>query len=339
MFRQPSPRSPVPPSSFPSGLQPVGSNDVNGGGLHRRVSRTDLDFEQALRGEGTVVIREGLDVDSLGLDVIPHSASSAGGSPYSSPPTSPPPRTPYMSFQPPTPTIVPPTPSPQQQQHHHSHRNHHAHNNHSTTTSANNNNNHTNHNQTNHTSHNNVNRVNGSSSSSTRGQSSVSSGSDIFYDAEDSELQTKRRSMYRSPGTASSPDLATLLRKAKSRDTGKDANRSSRPVQQPLIPNRLRVDDASQRPSITTNSPSSPGSPRTPLMKGKSRASGQSGAINGERSSDWVLTSPRSMSNMKEGFKVSSYGTLVIYMCVCGLQVQSRTANHLFDRKLRPFLT
>ncbi|KAK7692615.1 hypothetical protein QCA50_004247 [Cerrena zonata] len=171
-----------------------------------------------------------------------------------------------MNFQPATPTIVPPTPSP------------------------------------NHNS-----RVNGGSSSSTRGQSSVSSGSDIFYDAEDSEMQTKRRSMYRAPGTASSPDLATLLRKAKLRESaaaGKDANnRSNRTAQQPLTPNRLRPDDPSQRPSTTNNSFASPSSPRSPLMKGKSRAGGSSAGISSERSPEWGLTSPRSMSNMKEGFK------------------------------------
>lgn len=209
--------------------------------------------------------------ESLDVDTLGvfDTTQSSFGSPYSSPPTSPPLRTPHMNFQPATPTIVPPTPSP-------SHSN----------------------------------RVNGSSHSSARGQSSTSSGSDIFYDAEDSELQTKRRSMYRAPGTASSPDLATLLRKAKQRESAaaaKDANRSSRTVQQTLTPNRLRTDDVSQR-SSTTNSPlTSPSSPRTPLMKGKSRVGGQAPSINGERSPDWVLASPRSMSNMKEGFKVSGY--------------------------------
>jgi hypothetical protein len=47
--------------------------------------------------------------------------------------------------------------------------------------------------------------------------SASSSSNDLFYDAEDPDYQTKRRSMYRSQGTASSPDLATLVRKAKQR--------------------------------------------------------------------------------------------------------------------------
>ncbi|KAH0827483.1 hypothetical protein J3R83DRAFT_4178 [Lanmaoa asiatica] len=47
--------------------------------------------------------------------------------------------------------------------------------------------------------------------------SSSSSSNEVFYDAEDPDMQTKRRSIYRSPGTSSSPDLATLMRKAKER--------------------------------------------------------------------------------------------------------------------------
>ena len=58
-----------------------------------------------------------------------------------------------------------------------------------------------------------------------------SSTSEVFYDApEDIDYQTRRRSMYRSPGTASSPDLATLLRKAKERGgvgSNKDGKKSS----------------------------------------------------------------------------------------------------------------
>lgn len=58
-----------------------------------------------------------------------------------------------------------------------------------------------------------------------------SSSSEVFYDApEEIDYQTRRRSMYRSPGTASSPDLATLLRKAKERSGvggGKDGKKNS----------------------------------------------------------------------------------------------------------------
>ncbi|KIY53114.1 hypothetical protein FISHEDRAFT_34005 [Fistulina hepatica ATCC 64428] len=47
--------------------------------------------------------------------------------------------------------------------------------------------------------------------------SSSTSSHDIFFDAGDNERATHRRSLYRSPGTSSSPDLATLLRKTRER--------------------------------------------------------------------------------------------------------------------------
>ncbi|KIJ49400.1 hypothetical protein M422DRAFT_246490 [Sphaerobolus stellatus SS14] len=61
--RQPPP--PPPPSAYPRGLQPVASADL-ANTLSRRMSRTDMDFEAALMAEGTVKIREGLDVNALG---------------------------------------------------------------------------------------------------------------------------------------------------------------------------------------------------------------------------------------------------------------------------------
>ena len=178
LFKQPSPRSPVPPSAFPTGLQPVASKDLNGP-AGRRVSRTDLDFEQALRAGGTVLLKEGFDVDELGADL-----SNASISPFSSP--SPPAQRGYHGLQPATPTIVPPTPSP-------------------------------------------ANSASRSAAPSTGTLTSPSSStSEVFYDApEDPEYQTRRRSMYRSPGTASSPDLATLLRKAKER-TGVSGSKDGR---------------------------------------------------------------------------------------------------------------
>ena len=181
-FRQHSPRSPVPPSSFPSGLQPVASNDINGP-AGRRSSRTDLDFEQALRAGGTVVLREGLDVDKLGVGDNSNASISFSSSP------SPPQQRGYLGLQPATPIIVPPTPSPG----------------------------------------NSAARPGLAPSSNLTSPSS--STSEVFYDApEDIDYQTRRRSMYRSPGTASSPDLATLLRKAKERGgvgSNKDGKKSS----------------------------------------------------------------------------------------------------------------
>ena len=159
-------------TAYPSGLQPIASDDFSGKKIHRRISRTDLDFEQALRAEGTVVLREGVDVNSLGADASPANSKS-----WPSPPTS----TPVartisrVALQPSTPIVVPPTPSP------------------APTRSM--------------------------TDSSAAGSSlqPPSPHNDLFNDPEDPERQTNRRSLYRSPGTSSSPDLATLLRKAKER--------------------------------------------------------------------------------------------------------------------------
>ncbi|KAI0645547.1 hypothetical protein C8Q79DRAFT_1010490 [Trametes meyenii] len=237
-FKQPPPRSPVPPSAFPSGLHPIASNDVNGP-PGRRSSRTDLDFEQALRAPGTVLLREGFDVDELGADL-----SNASISPFSSP--SHPIQRGYLGLQPATPIVVPPTPSP-------------------------------------------VTSVGRSAPPSTGSLTSPSSStSEVFYDApEDTDYQTKRRSMYRSPGTASSPDLATLLRKAKERAGSKDGRRggasSSREPQSPMTSAQV-----------------------TPVPKGKMRSSHnlsaqRDAAAASATSPDWVLASPRSFGSMKDG--------------------------------------
>ena len=68
------------------------------------------------------------------------------------------------------------------------------------------------------------------------------SSNELFYDNEDPDYQTKRRSMYRSQGAASSPDLATLVRKEKQRagilpaSVNKDKPRKIAP---PPLPARL----------------------------------------------------------------------------------------------------
>ncbi|RPD59799.1 hypothetical protein L227DRAFT_586366 [Lentinus tigrinus ALCF2SS1-6] len=241
-FKQTSPRPPVPPSSFPAGLQPVASKDVNGLG-GRRLSRTELDFEQALRAGGTVLLKEGPDVDELGADL-----SNASIALSSSP--SPPPQRGYLGLQPSTPIIVPPTPSPG----------------------------------------NSAARSGLASASALTSPSS--STSEVFYDApEEIDYQTRRRSMYRSPGTASSPDLATLLRKAKERSGvggGKDGKKNS-------ISSSSR--DA-QSPGPSTQA--------TPVPKGRMRSSQnlsaqREAAAAGATSPDWVLTSPRSFGSMKDG--------------------------------------
>ena len=82
--------------------------------------------------------------------------------------------------------------------------------------------------------------------------SASSSSNDLFYDAEDPDYQTKRRSMYRSQGTASSPDLATLVRKAKQRT--------------PILPSHLVGKDRHHEPPpplpVGPHAPSEPSRPR-----------------------------------------------------------------------------
>ena len=258
IFRQhaPPPRTPALPTTFPSGLQPIASsNDVNGPGrqIHRRVSRTDLDFEQALRAEGTVMLQEGLDVNSLGVDASPSPVNKKFNSPALSSST---PRRP----QPSTPVVVPPTPSP----------------------------------------------TAGPSTSKLPAPSPSSSSHDLFYDAEDSERQTNRRSIYRSPGTSSSPDLATLLRKAK--EKGGVVNvyqkKEKRRESPPPLPRNYDGPPNGTRPRASPSfsaSPVSSASPQvTPLPKGKNKM--RRGTLP-ESSPDWVLTSPRPP---KENGKVRS---------------------------------
>ncbi|KAG5645208.1 hypothetical protein DXG03_006726 [Asterophora parasitica] len=252
MFRQHAAplRSPQPPTAFPAGLHPVASKDVNANmQIHRRVSRTDLDFEQALKAEGTVMLKEGLDVNSLGVDNSPMNAS------FGSPSPSRPQYTP-RNHQPSTPTVIPPTPSP----------------------------------------------APGPSSSRNGGSSSQSSSShDVFYDAEDTtpsttptttERQTNRRSIYRSPGTSSSPDLATLLRKAKEKGGTlgahhkKEKRRDSPP---PPLPTDRPSTSGRQRSSTTYSNPSTPQA--TPSSKSKLKSPQSDNPL------EWTLPSPRSKEN------------------------------------------
>ncbi|KAL4074056.1 hypothetical protein J3A83DRAFT_4090639 [Scleroderma citrinum] len=189
------PRTPsVPPSSL-HGLQPVASKDIK---VSRRVSRTELDFEQALRAGGTVMLRESLDVNALGAVDSPvhsHSKNQYSGHEFASPgPLQKEMQTPRVLQAPATPVVVPPTPSPAP-----------------------------------------------ASATSTRAPSS-SSSNEVFYDAEDTDMPSKRRSIYRSPGTSSSPDLATLVRKAKERGSVVPANllqnqKGKRPEPPPPLPN------------------------------------------------------------------------------------------------------
>ncbi|KAH7923717.1 hypothetical protein BV22DRAFT_1196481 [Leucogyrophana mollusca] len=233
------------------------SNDVNKDG--RRVSRTELDFEQALRAGGTVVLREGLDVSSLGVDSpIPSGHEFASPSPSGREA-----RTPRIGQQPTTPVIVPPTPTP----------------------------------------------VAGPSSSKYPATiSSVSSSNEVFYDAEDPDMQTKRRSMYRSPGTASSPDLATLVRKAREKGgvvPAQHAKKEKQPEPPPPIPNSTPsgLRPSTTRPRSSTSSgvapPALPNVQITPAPQKSVRGPTRRDVVS-PNGSEWVMASPRSRSGPRE---------------------------------------
>ncbi len=251
MSRSPtsSPRSAVPPSSFRSGPHPSGPRDDRSRNRvetnTRRTSRADMSFEQALQTDGTVVIKEGIDVDNLGQDLTPPVSalsSSPSSRPYSmvhSTANTPVLARPTFKMSPTSPASRPPA---------------------SASTSA------------------------------------SSSSNDLFYDAEDPDYQARRRSMYRSQGTASSPDLATLVRKAKQRGSilpsqiaGKDRRHDNAP---PLPSGPHAASKLSPRPR-DTSSTSSLGYPAPPVLssppmpKGKLQKSWQfAGPSSG---SDWVL--------------------------------------------------
>ncbi|KAJ7462291.1 hypothetical protein B0H11DRAFT_2285624 [Mycena galericulata] len=164
------------------------STTIWGDGLQRRVSRTDLDFEAALLQDGTFLLKEGLDVNTLGVET----PSPRRGTPG-------------------TPTVIPATPTP----------------------------------------------VAGPSRVSA--SPSGSSSNEIYYDTEDPDRVAARRSMYRSPGTSSSPDLATLLRKAKERGGVVSPGLKSR--------DRRRADDPPPMPNQITSIAYASGDP----LKGKNK--------------------------------------------------------------------
>ncbi|KII92375.1 hypothetical protein PLICRDRAFT_695749 [Plicaturopsis crispa FD-325 SS-3] len=252
----PSPRL-APPSSFPSALQstPSHSSGSTRDTLNRRVSRTDLDFEKALSGGGTVMLKEGVDVNSLGVDTSPSPMSHEFASP------TPPPKESRRGHQPSTPGLIPPTPSP----------------------SA------------------------GPSSARMPAQSASTSSNDVFFDAEDSDHQTKRRSMYRSPGTASSPDLATLLRKAKAKGgiVGSQHRRETPQEAPPPLPSG-GLQTGRPRSSTGQSISSTPSTPNaTPGTKGRLLKPTSSRDMGVPGSPEWVLTSRASRSSMRDAAKSS----------------------------------
>lgn len=256
----------------------MASNDPNGNrdNASRRVSRVDLDFEQALLAGGTVMLKEGPDISTLGVD-----AATPTSSPHSnyfmSPSSLPQPMRRAKDGQPSTPTVVPPTPSP------------------STSTAT------------------------GPSLSRVLSPA-PSSSSGHYFDAEDGDLQTKRRSMFRSPGSASasSPDLATLVRKTKEKSrTPQGQSRGKDSQEHPsafrtdalspgLLPQQGESSRTRQRSSTTVQSqepPLSHSNMSHQNNKGRSSKShrvlgrDQDDRPNSPVGSEWVMASPRSRSD------------------------------------------
>ncbi|KAG9099537.1 hypothetical protein FRC06_005181 [Ceratobasidium sp. 370] len=175
LFRSNQPRSPQqpPPSSFKrSGPAALAVAVSSADRAHRRVSRTQDDFEAALRGEDTMVLQEGRDIRSLGVHDTPSRARSgsiasvkAQTAPGRASTDTIPVRRQTVSTPkhtarpaPATPAVIPPTPSTVTQ---------------------------------------------------------TPTAPEDAQEDEDEEYNARRRSMFRSPGTASSPDLATLVRKVR----------------------------------------------------------------------------------------------------------------------------
>lgn len=201
-----------PPSSFkragPSLAAAVSSADRS----QRRASRTPDDFEAALRGEDTMVLQEGRDMRTLGVQDTPQGRARSGSvaSLRAQPPpsrtstdtipgrrqtVSTPKHAPHPT--PATPVVIPPTPN-----------------------------------------------------------------------AAPDDTDARRRSMYRAAGTASSPDLATLVRKA--RDTREQENMlEPQDYLEPVQPaDRVRTKSSTSSAfEFIENSPV-----KTPLNKSRDRA-------------------------------------------------------------------
>ncbi|KAJ8076839.1 hypothetical protein PM082_001262 [Marasmius tenuissimus] len=217
------------------GQRPVGPRDIRQRQqqLSRRVSRTDLDFEQALKQEGTVVIKEGIDVNELGtgLPDTPQSMKTSYGAPG-------------------TPVVVPPTPGTSQP---------------STSTKP------------------------------TRPQNEVAEDRD---DERQHQQHINRRSMYRSPGSSSSPDLATLLRKQKEKEH--TARREGSPVASPSgrdsrdkMAGLRRVLSPSPPPFSSGDRPNHPSSP-SPMPGGRFHPQRMATTLGDSNGGSWVLASSSS---------------------------------------------
>ncbi|KAG9008231.1 hypothetical protein FRB90_009031 [Tulasnella sp. 427] len=254
----------APPSSY--GRRATTSYGTNGGlsaseKASRRTSRIDMDFEQALKAGGTVVLEEGRRLESLGLTSTPSATSSRPSSSSGS----------RQQQRPPTPKIVPPTPESSFQRSSPVERQRTA----SSSTP--------------------------SSSEKSKGpvqSESASAGAagaaaplapsptivgatpfpEVNEPVASSDVQTKRRSLFRTSGTASSPDLAALMRKAKERGgTGADPSASSaaaaRQIQQQQQQDSSSTQNHHLSPPIVLNG--QPPSSTNPLLSSNQSAQDQ----------------------------------------------------------------
>jgi hypothetical protein len=117
-------------------------------------------------------------------------------------------------------------------------------------------------------------------------------------------MQTRRRSLYRAPGTSSSPDLATLVRKAKERGgvVPQVEKRAEPPLPVHGGASRLGVGPSRPRPSTSAGSSpsvsasSATGIPVVDVSPVVVRPSKLGPRELSSPSSEWVMASPRTRS-------------------------------------------
>lgn len=137
------------------------------------------------------------------------------------------------------------------------------------------------------------------------------------YDPDDFDMQTKRRSIFRSAGTASSPDLATLVRRARDRGgvVGNAVDESTEDGDGPTSSGTLFP--PSSEPSSRQRTPSSVSSnyslvsPPSPPPKTRELAQDifpqtpkASRVQSNPGTPEWEMTSPRQRTLSKDGMKV-----------------------------------
>lgn len=105
----------------------------------------------------------------------------------------------------------------------------------------------------------------------------------------------KRRSMFRGPGTASSPDLATLVRKAKEAKSNGTAT-STETNQNTALANPLPVSATTAAPASTVTASSS-----TPIRPGVGRDRSISQILSRDSSDSWDQFSNGDLSSVTSG--------------------------------------